>query len=387
MTESENRKKVLIIFPDHWLAYSPTVTNIFEILSERYDVQVVAVELMVKNKAACIRVEDQNVSYVRFPKIPRKIWTAMCIFEEQFNKILGRRFCNINFFRILQAWILYKKCKKIEADVVIGVDAVGFYVAQKIFTCAHVVSLEISTDDFFYRKMFQNAASIQSLIIQSRERLHLLNLLLKPEQKVIIAQNAPVLREEEISPEFNSRFIYLGSGNLTMGIKFLFDYFSHYPKHSLTFKGLFDAEYIYKHFPHVKNSKNIEFDDAFVSNRNVQKYLAQFSIGFCFYDFAHVAESAKQNMLHGPSGKVFNYFAAKLPIIASDIPGFQMIKEYGAGILLKDPTPENIDDAVENIRSNYKEYSDNALKAAKDFCFKKSFMPFVNHVEAQFGRV
>jgi glycosyltransferase involved in cell wall biosynthesis len=375
-------KKILIIFPDHWFSYSPTVTNIFELLAEQFEVLVIAEELLINGKPACERYEDPRVIYVKFPEIPKLIWRVLNIIELVFNKFVGRSSNRISFFRIIQTIILYLKCRKMTADEVIGVDAVGFLVAQRIFKKAHLVSLEITTDELFYQQLVKKASQIKSILIQSADRLRLLNLPLQEEQKTFIVQNAPIFVDSMTKKNFNAEMVYFGSGNLAMGIRYLFEYFTQYQQYSLTFKGLFDLNYISQHFPSVQHQRNIKFDDSYVSNENIQDYLNRFSIGFCFYDFDYVGKSSKQNMLHGPAGKVFNYFASGLPIIASDIPGFQMIKDYNAGILLKDPSPKNIDNAIEQIRANYKDYSENSKRAAKNFCFRKSFSPFIQNLKS-----
>ena len=373
-------KKILIIFPDQWLSYSPTVINIFNLLSEKFDVEVVTLEVEINSRPACVRYENSQIHYVKFPRIPKLLWRVLCKLEAIYNKSLVKYFKEVSVFKIIQASVLFLRCREFKADEVIGVDAVGFYVAQAIFKKAHFVSLEITTNDIFYQKLIENVSKIKTVVIQSQERLGLLNLPLKKEQKIFLVQNAPIYSENTETPSFNGKMIYFGSGNLAMGTKYLFDYFTQYKSYSLMFKGLFDAKLLNINFPGIKAQENICFDDSYTSTKDIQKYLRDYSIGLCFYDFNYIAESSRQNMLYGPSGKIFNYLAAGLPVIALDIPGFKIINDYAAGVLLREPTPENIDKAIEQIRSSYNNYSANAKEAAKNYCFKKDFLPFLEHV-------
>jgi len=374
------KKKILIIFPDHWFSYSPTAVNIFNLLSEEFEVWVVALEREINGQPACVRFADNRIHYVRFPRIPRLLWRILRKIEATYNRSLGKSFKKIDIDKVFQVIVLFLECRKIKTDEVIAVDTVGFYVGQLIFKKIHFVSLEITTDDIFYQKLIENVSKIKTLIIQNQERLRLLSLPLKNEQKVFFIQNAPIYNKGADSPSFNGKMIYFGSGNLAMGTRYLFEYFTQYKRFSLTFKGLFDLKLLNVNFPNIKAHDNIDFDDSYTSAKDIQKYLNNYSIGFCFYDFNYIAESSRQNMLHGPSGKIFNYLAAGLPVIALDIPGFKIINDYAAGVLLKEPTPENIDKAIEQIRSSYNNYSANAKKAAKDYCFKKDFLPFLEYV-------
>lgn len=374
-------KKILIIFPDHWFSYSPTAINIFSLLSEKYDVQVIALELEVGRHPACARFDNERIHYVKFPQIPQLLWRILCKIELAYNKFIGKYFAKADIRKMIQAIMLFFECRKVKADEVIAVDAVGFYVAQAFFKKIHFVSLEISIHDIFYQKLVKDVSKIESVIIQSEERLKLLNLPLKIGQRIFIVQNAPIYDNEGAHNRgFNNKMVYFGSGNLAMGIRYLFEYFSCYKNYSLMFKGLFDINFINRNFQNITAQANIQFDSSYTSIKDIQKYLSDYSIGLCFYDFDYVADFDRQNMLHGPSGKIFSYFTAGLPVIALNIPGFKIVKEYEAGILLEKPTPENIHSAIERIKSNYCSYSENSRRAAKDCCFRKAFLPFIEYV-------
>jgi len=374
-------KRILIIFPDHWFSYSPTLMNIFNLLSENFDVQVSALELELNGYPACARFDDDRIKYVKFPQIPKLLWRILCKMESLYNKYIGKYSKKISAHKMIQAIVMFLECRKIKADEVIAVDSVGFFIAQLLFRKVHFVSLEISKDDIFYQQLVKNASKIKSIIIQSKERLRLLDLPFAGTQDVFIVQNAPIYQDNGYRPSFNGRLIYFGSANLVMGIGYIFAYITQFNKYFLTVKGLYSLDLLNQHFTGITKHNNIRFDDSYTNNRDIQEYLSHYSIGFCFYDFNHVPEVSKQNMLYAPSGKLFNYFAAGLPVIGSNIPGLSSVSEYKAGILLDEPTPEDIERAVEQIKSNYKFYSDNCKRAAKDYCFKKSFSPFIDFIE------
>ena len=94
-------------------------------------------------------------------------------------------------------------------------------------------------------------------------------------------------------------------------------------------------------------------------------------------------ELAKQsfNYFSSPAGKLFNYYAAGVPIIGIDIIGLKSVKDFNAGVLIEAVTIEKITNAIKTIESNYKEQSNNCLKASKTFDFKKGFDAFINSIE------
>ena len=81
--------------------------------------------------------------------------------------------------------------------------------------------------------------------------------------------------------------------------------------------------------------------------------------------------------MSAPSGKMFKYMAAGVPVVCSNISGFQFVKEFNCGILIDSLDEDTIENAVLTIRENYDLYVENTIKAAKFFDFKKSIDPYL----------
>lgn len=81
------------------------------------------------------------------------------------------------------------------------------------------------------------------------------------------------------------------------------------------------------------------------------------------------------------SNKIFEYTAAGLPVIMSDIPEHSYLnKKYGFGIVLKDNTPEELLNAVSLLYTDKKLYnrlSKNALKFSSEINWEKEFIKLI----------
>ena len=121
-------------------------------------------------------------------------------------------------------------------------------------------------------------------------------------------------------------------------------------------------------------SGRVILDERYVPQAELLTYLEGFSVGFCFYDFNLLAKN-DFNYLSVPSGKLFNYYAAGIPVIGSDILGLASVHAFEAGVLLSDPTPQSIVEALEYIRSHYAELSRHCREAARHYDFATAAQP------------
>ena len=125
------------------------------------------------------------------------------------------------------------------------------------------------------------------------------------------------------------------------------------------------------------DEKLLILDETYEQQDQIIAYLADFSIGICFYDFNRIS-SKNFNYLSCPSGKLFNYFAAGVPLIGTDILGLKPVNDYSAGVLLKYLTVESILRAIEDVRKNFAKYRKNAFLAAEAYDFRKAVIPYKN---------
>lgn len=90
-----------------------------------------------------------------------------------------------------------------------------------------------------------------------------------------------------------------------------------------------------------------------------------------------ITEPICLNFLLSVSNKIFEYAAAGLPVIMSNIPEHVYLnKKYNFGVVLEDDTPESFVKAVNSIIEsgiNYSLLSKNALIMSYDLCWEKSF--------------
>lgn len=132
---------------------------------------------------------------------------------------------------------------------------------------------------------------------------------------------------------------------------------------------------IHNEYKILLDEKRISINQDYLKSEDFIKFLSAFKFGFVFYQWDLIRESF--NYQSAPSGKLFMYFAAGIPVIAANIPGFQLIREFHAGVLVDNYEPETIFSAVKQIESDYRRYSEGCYRAAAHFSFDKSIRPYV----------
>jgi hypothetical protein len=91
-------------------------------------------------------------------------------------------------------------------------------------------------------------------------------------------------------------------------------------------------------------------------------------------------------MVSGPSGKMFNYFAAGVPVIANEILGFEPVREAGASVLIpnsiveSEQGPAAIYTAAQTIYNDYSKYLNGCYQAAKRYNFKRTITPYIETI-------
>lgn len=370
------RKKVLIVFSDDWLAYSPSVINLYDVLSSESDVNIVAFEPVWIGPQ---KLERRTVYYIhiteRVERIKNKIKYCASRISRRFRAFHWLQ--GIDYDRWLKALLLVARILKIHADAVVAVDFLSFWAVQKAFGKGHLLSLEILENDIFRKHV--DPERIQSVIIQSEERYKYLFPDLKP--KRFLVPNAPIYKPSTQMPAIREGLIFSGTAMKGFGIYACLDFLSEHPEFSLTIKGAIPAHergIIRSKYGHLIDEKKLFIDDSYIDQEFIINYLSHFRIGFCFYDTS-IDHFGTFNYLTGPSGKLFNYYAAGVPAIASDLPGLRSVSERDTGILLGDLSPRSIRGAIERIESNYAHYSANCLMAAEYFSFDKAIEPFVEY--------
>ncbi len=358
-------KRVLIIFPDEWVSHSPTILNLVRSLKGTCSVKVITFD---DGTFGNERLKDTSYAYIKV------------------NHALARLFLRKNrqIYGLLKSMLLLKAVRchmgSNEAIQVIGVDSIGLWVAQKVFGSAHFLSLEIK-NDFFFRRCKRHG--IRSLVIQTEERAHFLFGNSLP--KMFFIQNSPFLPYNHdytaAQKSFNGKLIFLGNILPEHGIFTCLDAVEEMAAGgiTLTLRGVLYRNSV-KHkifgkYGHLIKEGAVTLEQTYVDQDGIIDFLTEFSIGFCLYDFSIISKN-DFNYLSSPSGKLFNYYAAGVPVIGTDILGLRSVKDFEAGVLLPEPSVQGIKHAVRKISTRFDFYRANCLKAAKYFNFADAVGPY-----------
>jgi glycosyltransferase involved in cell wall biosynthesis len=359
------KKHLLIIFPDEWLSHCPTVLNLVKCLSDVFDIRVIAID------DGCYKNNELNDDRFKFIKI---------------NPLLARYFLRriIVLYRLIRAILLFMAVlnyrKTAPVDCVLGVDSAGLWVAQNIFKRSHFLSLEIKKD-LFFKLCARN--QIASIAIQTKARCDFL--FPQSVTNMFIIPNAPIV-DKSATPgyadrSYNGNMILLGNLTASHGLFQCIETLRHNngKELSLTLKGIVyhkkDRQELLRLYRPLFARRRLILDESYTAQEELVNYLSGFSIGFCLYDFSLISKG-DFNYISCPSGKLFNYLAAGLPVIGTDIIGLQPVQEFQAGILLKDLSVKSIQSAIDQIADNFVKYHRNALKASESFDFAEAVKPY-----------
>ena len=344
-------KSCLIIFPDDWLSYSPTVLNLTSLMSMRgWRVKIVTVQ-----SGYPISHFDADLSLVRINK--------------RLKRVLG-------WFRLYYVYRAVRLTLRLgmepRHDCYIAVDSHGA-ICMQFAGIQHFdfLSLEVHRD---WAWKLLDRHRIRSVLIQSPERYEYLFGQATSIPRFII-QNAPMLsgkvypRKQAVS----FRLVFFGSAIAPHGILNCIDLVREDLNLSLEICGLIGSD-VLNLVARSGAATRITVHTEYVSQSNVQAYLAQFDAGLCLYN---VRES-DFNYQSIPSGKLFNYYSAALPVIASNLIGLRSVKDFGAGVLVEQNTVAALRDAVRQVRNNYAAYSNGAAEAANDFEFRRMSKPYLD---------
>ncbi|MBP7653214.1 glycosyltransferase family 4 protein [Candidatus Dependentiae bacterium] len=353
-------KKILIIFPDEWVAYSPTILNFIECFKKCGETSVIAFDTeKFSNKDKLKEIEYIDLSG-RMSSI--------------LNKLHLKKIVKI----FLVAGCIIKLKLKHKYDLAVGVDSIGYFTAKLFFNNPVFLSLEICNDLFFkVSKVF----GIKNIVIQTEERKKFLfgdneNI------KTFYFQNSPIIDESVKIRDFLGKrrnIIYLGNFIPSRGTEFCVQaLYKLTDDYTLTFKGTIENNYkneLIDKYKDLIESRRLMFDEEYLNQSELIQFLSEYYVGLCVYDLS-VIKKSDFNYLSCPSGKLFNYYAAGIPVIGSDIIGLNSVIHYKTGILLKKLLPNDIAEAIKKIELNYKMYFENCIYASRVFDFKKSFEKF-----------
>lgn len=360
-----HRKTILIVFPDEYLPFSPTILNLIDELKLNFIVNVVAVD---NGSFDLSKIEIDGLNCLKIPKV--------------LSKILAK----VYLYKLFKSILLLLKIRRFKADQVIGVDSIGLWVSIMVFHKCHFLSLEVVNDLFM---KVSRINSIQSVLIQTAERLNFI--LPNFDKPIFYVQNAPVFNktffgQRKLGQQINA--IFLGNVIFGHGVDEFLKAISSLDYIVVTIKGIIPdhiMNYIKKEYMSLITSGQLIIDSGYVKQSDVIKYLEGFDVGFCFYNLDKIKSINSFNYFSSPSGKMFNYFAAGVPVIGSNILGLSPVMEFNAGVLLDDISPSSIESAIADVRENYDEYRQGCFKAATFYDFHKRSERFVDFLKSPIG--
>lgn len=371
------RKKVTILFNDTNLSYSPTAIGLYDLLSKQFHVTIVAVTPSGFDHKP---LTNRNVVYKKRLigktqyRINRVLFHLRAIFDKEaaLFKRKGFRAYVFHDFKFIRKYLATES-----PDFIIAVDYTNLFYSQILDKKVEFMSLEITPNDAFYNNCDFN--NIDSVIIQTKERYE--HLFKDRKFKTFFIQNAPIFADSQNNPN-RKGLVYCGTAWNLFGFYHCLEFLREFPEYTLNVKGAMLSEDKLKvetDYHELISSNRLIIDSEYLDDSEVVDYLCQFKIGFCFYNF-EIDWINSFNYYSAPSGKMFKYLAAGVPVVGQDIPGLKPVKEFDCGVLIKDLEPASIKKAIEKIEENFDYYSRNCLKAAKHYSLDKTSKPFIEYL-------
>ena len=375
-----NKESILILFDGPHLAFSPTTIQIYDELGKNHHVTIIAQDPEVLNGQ---KLNNRNVVYYKYYSVPTRhlywlLFQVMILFNHEVKKIKASGLGHKDYFFTFLFIKRYLKRNKV--DRIICIDIANLFFCQMLGKKVDFLSLEICKDLQLWSKI--NKDMINCVITQSIERY---KFLFNDEQHIVFyIQNAPTFFEIEIGNN-KKGLIYTGGANNRFGFFHCLDYLKKYSDESLTLQGVIlkeDQNRLETEYSNLLNNGQLVINSDYIENDEMTDFLSKFEIGFCFYNFEdnYIKRNAF-NYMSAPSGKMFKYLAAGVPVVCSDIIGFKFVNEFKCGVLVPNLCEDEIRKAVLLIRGDYNHYVKNSIAAAKYFSFDNSishYLEFIN---------
>jgi glycosyltransferase involved in cell wall biosynthesis len=371
------KPRICFFITDTHIPYSPTILGLHKLLSESFDIDI----LIFDNRNMGIqKVDLPNIFYIT----PRK--KRFDIDFQIYTKLIYR---NDNHQKIqYNDYVLIRDLKHIflknNYRFIIAVDIYALFIAQNSYNgTIHFISLELHYNIDFIKNI--NPEKINSIVIQRRDRYEYL--FPKYEiKKIFYIQNTTFYKEKNINFKNRDPFLLLHAGTSQdiFGIYAILNFISKNPAYKIYLKGSCCSNVkqdIHKLYNDEFYTGRIIIDEIYEKEDEITDFISQYYIGLCFYDLSY-DKANNFNYLTAPSGKMFKYLAAGVPVIGSDIPGLSLIKEYEAGELITDLSSRTILHAINKIKDNYDMYANNAIKLSRMLSFDKISEPYINFLKS-----
>lgn len=357
--------RAVVLFPDDWAAYSPTLLRLVGLLSETFDVQAYVMDTG--------RIDNSVLDSGRYRlvRVPPAIAKAL--------RLTGA----YRAFRSA-ALALAARHEVKPGTQVVAVDADGSIAAMLLRRRFHMLSLEVGHHPVARRVVGRLADSIT---IQSPERLqYQFGRNKGSSPRIFYVQNAPeagprprVRTPDPMRPEL----VYVGNLIPTHGLGAMLGLVRAWPQSSLTLLGLAGAsglDFIRRNADDLIASGRLRLVEEYVPDEAIPAFLERFDIGLCLYELGASRVSRNFNYESSPAGKMFNYFSAGLPVVASDMIGLNPVSLHGAGVQVTHHRPDALRAACELILRDYGRFATCAYEAALHYDFRRAATPLVQYL-------
>jgi hypothetical protein len=352
----------MILFPDDWAPISPTLTRLVDHIKPEATIRVFAIDTGRHPVASLDRSIYESVGFPR--------WIVRAHLH-----LLVKPF----------ALAIAAKNASRQCESIIAFDFQGALAAILLLRKFHFVSLELTQSKLTRLLLAKSALSIT---IQSKDRLDFIigcNAL--PNIPVHFVQNAPSNNVIKTMPSFrplheSPRLVYMGNIIKSHGISEMIALLKAWETSTLTLQGPMPESSIrllHENAADELASGRLIYSDAFIEDIDVVPFLSKFDIGLCFYSLSG-RQSQDFNYISSPSGKMFNYFAAGLPVLSSNHLGLNPVSEFNAGIQAKSLDADTLIHDAKKILDNYQIFSAGALSAANANNFTNAVAPLLKQL-------
>lgn len=375
-------KSVLIVFTDPHLPYSPTIINLFNELKKHVKVTIITPE--PEKLFSLQKIDDPDILYLEDDK---SVMNQQSFVKRLINRVSKKIFppdptqVTKRYLQNAKTLAIVKKVNHFEGEI-IAVDFLALWCVEQAGKSAHLVSLEIHTNDIYRDNCSFN--KIKSVLIQSEERYRYLFNDLKLER--FLVQNAPsyLKFEPDLLSRRKSDLIYCGSAVPGFGIFSCLDFLQDYPEYTLTIKGAVPPatkEAIKRFYSQLYTDNRLVVDDSYMDADALTHHISTFRAGFVFYDFYRFEHLRTFNYYTAPSGKMFQYFNSGVPVIGNKLSGLEVIESSNAGVLIPYLSSLQIKIALDKIESSYFNTAKNAKKVSEKFDFTSNIQSFIGFIK------
>ena len=374
-------KRILILFDGPHLAYSPTPIQFYDWLCRYYEVTIFAQDPANYTGQA---VNDRKVVYHRYYGVSGRVFykvlfSILALFNRNagYFKQQGLSYRDY-FFKFLA---LKKILKNNSFNRIICIDIINLFYCSLLKRRVDFLSLELTKDQHLLPAIDKKL--MNCVIIQSPERYEYL--FREVDVRKFFIQNAPVYKELQLDIMKRKFLIYSGSAIEGLGFYDCLNYLNKFTGETLMVQGAFyqkDRDRVNKNYPHLLKEGRLLINNKYLDNDDVVGFISDYQIGFCFYNFDDpFIKDNYFNYFSAPSGKMFKYLAAGVPVVCSNILGFQFVKDFQCGVLIDGLSELEISNAVLAVRANYSSFVENAIAAAKYFSFDKAIQPYIDFIQ------